>query len=60
MPMHEYKCQECGEIIEHWDPFNDVVIIVCDHCGGIAEKIISLCSFKLKGEWPGKTIKDKK
>jgi len=60
MPLYEYKCQDCGEITERWEQFNDYEIVLCTHCGGIAEKIISLCAFHLKGEWAGKTIKDKK
>lgn len=47
MPIYEYKCDICAEITEMFTS-NSTRFIQCD-CGGIARKIISKSSFKVKG-----------
>ncbi len=48
MPVYEFECEKCGEITE------DLVRmgtsrIDCPRCKGKAHKILSTCSFELKG-----------
>lgn len=60
MARYEYQCPKCGMIFETEQPITEDIPPVrsCAACGGQAQKIISLCSFRLKGPgWPGKMIK---
>ncbi len=48
MPVYEFECKQCGEVTE------DLVrmgtqSIPCPQCSQKAEKILSACSFELKG-----------
>ena len=63
MPIYEYQCYntECmtrTEIFYSIVP-NDIPISEqCDHCKGMALRIVSQSSFRLKGDgWPGKELK---
>ncbi|MGD8367551.1 MAG: zinc ribbon domain-containing protein [Desulfobacterales bacterium] len=47
MPVYEFKC-ECGEITEDLVRV-DTREIPCPKCGKKAEKILSACTFTLKG-----------
>lgn len=47
MPYYEFKCG-CGELIEELVKMGTDAID-CPKCGGKAPKIMSLCSFSLKG-----------
>jgi putative FmdB family regulatory protein len=47
MPVYEFECQ-CGEIIEEFAQMN-TELIKCPKCHKTARKIISPCSFELKG-----------
>ena len=49
MPIYEYQCAACGQIVEKWQKFSEEPLTVCPHCGGSLEKLISSCSFHLKG-----------
>ncbi len=49
MPIYEYGCQ-CGEVQERLETFIDrMAPPECDVCGGATEKLISVCSFDLRG-----------
>ena len=48
MPVYEFKCQ-CGLVTERLVKIG-VEEIKCPKCGGKAKRIISLCSFVLKGK----------
>ena len=53
MPIYEWSCLECGKRIEQFISVKDVEEkIPCD-CGGVAYRIISPCSFQLKGNPEG-------
>jgi putative FmdB family regulatory protein len=47
MPVYEFECQ-CGKIIEEIVRMNTKEI-ECPKCHKMAKKIISPCSFELKG-----------
>ena len=49
MPIYEYECRKCGDIIEVIQGFNDDPIRKHVECGGKLERIISLSAFHLKG-----------
>lgn len=49
MPIYEYQCAACGQVLEKWQKFSEAPLAVCPQCGGSLEKIISSCAFHLKG-----------
>lgn len=49
MPIYEYQCAACGEITEKWQKLSEAPLAVCPQCGGSLTKLISNCSFHLKG-----------
>jgi len=49
MPIYEYQCAACGDITEKWQKFSEAPLSVCPQCGGNLTKLISNCSFHLKG-----------
>jgi putative FmdB family regulatory protein len=49
MPIYEYRCHRCGKTIEAVQKFSDQPLSRCPSCSGKVSKIISNCSFQLKG-----------
>jgi putative FmdB family regulatory protein len=49
MPIYEYECEKCGQIVEELQGFNDPPLKRCKHCKGKLRRIISLSSFQLMG-----------
>ena len=49
MPIYEYQCAACGRVTEKWQKFSEPPLTVCPACGGGLSKLISSCSFHLKG-----------
>ena len=49
MPLYEYKCGSCGEVLEVRQKFSDQPLTVHDKCGGSLEKLISRSSLQFKG-----------
>lgn len=49
MPIYEYECLKCGDVLEAFQKFNDAPFSTCSKCGGDLRKIISNTSFILKG-----------
>lgn len=49
MPIYEYQCGKCGQVTEKMLKFSDPPMAVCPACGGGLKKLISDCSFHLKG-----------
>ena len=49
MPIYEYECSKCGEIVEILQKFSDKPLVKCRHCSGRLHKLISHSSFHLKG-----------
>lgn len=50
MPVYEYECKECGLIFEADQRIVDPPLNSCRLCGGEVERLISKCSFVLKGD----------
>ena len=49
MPIYEYQCTECGKIYEVFQSAKDEPLKKCKECLGEVTKLISNCSFQLKG-----------
>ena len=49
MPIYEYHCTACGKDFEFMQKFSDPPKTVCPDCGGELKKLISQCTFHLKG-----------
>ncbi len=49
MPIYEYQCESCGNIVENWQKITDPPLKECEQCGGPMKKLISQSSFHLKG-----------
>ncbi len=49
MPIYEYCCEKCGDQFEHLQDFSDKPLKKCKKCGGRLRKLVSECSFHLKG-----------
>ncbi len=49
MPIYEYSCDHCHKIIEVMQKFTDKPLSRCPSCGGKLSRLISNCSFQLKG-----------
>jgi putative FmdB family regulatory protein len=49
MPIYEYKCQQCGLVIEKRQSVSDAPLATCEKCHGKLEKQWSLSGFQFKG-----------
>jgi putative FmdB family regulatory protein len=49
MPIYEYRCNSCERIIEVMQKFSDKPLTRCPACSGKIRRLISNCSFHLKG-----------
>jgi putative FmdB family regulatory protein len=49
MPIYEYSCSKCGEVIERIQKFSDPPLRKHAGCGGTLTKLISQSAFQLKG-----------
>ena len=49
MPIYEYECQSCGKHFEHIQKITDDPLTTCTFCNGKVKKLVSNCSFQLKG-----------
>lgn len=49
MPIYEYRCGECGKVLEVIQKFSDDPLETCPECRGRLTKLISKTSFQLKG-----------
>ena len=50
MPIYEYSCSKCGDVIEKIRKFSDPPLKKHEGCGGKLTKLISQSSFHLKGD----------
>jgi putative FmdB family regulatory protein len=49
MPIYEYECEKCGSVQEVLRQPGGKSPKKCKNCGGKTHKIISQCTFALKG-----------
>ncbi len=49
MPLYEYRCSKCGKTIEVLQKFSDAPLKRHKDCGGSVKRLVSACSFQLKG-----------
>ena len=49
MPIYEYQCAACAQVVERWQKISDAPLTECAACGGSLHKLISSCAFHLKG-----------
>jgi len=49
MPIYEYECSKCRDTFEMIQSFSDKPLKKCKKCGGPLHKLVSECSFHLKG-----------
>jgi len=49
MPIYEFVCEACGNIVERLQKLSDPPPESCPECGGKMAKIMSRNSFQLKG-----------
>jgi putative FmdB family regulatory protein len=55
MPIYDYRCQDCGQIIEVLHGVDASGPATCDACGGQLRKMLSLPSIVFKGSGWAKT-----
>ena len=48
MPVYEFECS-CGEVTENFVKMGTKESVACPICGKRAKKIMSACTFELKG-----------
>jgi putative FmdB family regulatory protein len=49
MPIYEYECLDCGKNFEIFQKISEDPLTVCRDCKGRLNRLISMCSFQLKG-----------
>lgn len=49
MPIYEYQCEACKDVIEAQQSLSDKPLTTCPACTGNLKKLISRSSFQLKG-----------
>jgi putative FmdB family regulatory protein len=49
MPIYEYECSSCGKRFEIFQKMSEKELTECRVCKGRLHKLISNCSFQLKG-----------
>lgn len=50
MPIYEYQCQDCDEVVEVLQKIADAPVVDCPSCGKPSlKKKISAAAFRLKG-----------
>ncbi len=49
MPIYEYECLDCGKVFEIFQKISEEPLKECRECKGHLNRLISQCSFQLKG-----------
>lgn len=61
MPLYEYECQDCGEVMEILQSHGERPKRKCPDCGGRLKKAVSAPAFQFKGTgWYVTDYADKK
>jgi putative FmdB family regulatory protein len=49
LPLYEYQCKKCHSLTERIQKFSDPPLVICPHCGGELEQLISAPAVQFKG-----------
>ena len=49
MPLYEYRCESCDQVIEVLQKFSDEPLSECHTCGGRLERLLSPPGLQFKG-----------
>jgi putative FmdB family regulatory protein len=49
VPTYEYKCNNCGDILEQWQRFSDSPLTECPACAGDLRRVIQAVGVVFKG-----------
>ena len=49
MPLYEYRCLNCGELVEKIQKYSDPPLTTCQKCGGELESLLSSSAIQFKG-----------
>lgn len=49
MPLYEYQCSDCGQLLEVIQKFSDEPLSTCTDCGGRVERLLSAPAIQFKG-----------
>lgn len=49
MPLYEYKCAKCDEVIEVIQKFSDAPLTIHESCGGQLERLLGKPALQFKG-----------
>ncbi len=49
MPIYEFICENCGNLLESMQKVSDPPPAACPECGGRMARVMSRTSFQLKG-----------
>mgnify|MGYP001822295239 CR=1 FL=1 len=49
MPLYEYKCTQCGSVVESIQKVSDAPLKACSQCGGPLRKLVSSPAIQFKG-----------
>ncbi len=49
LPLYEYRCLKCGELVEKIQKFSDPPLTTCSACGGELERLVSSPAIQFKG-----------
>ena len=49
MPLYEYRCKKCGEVLEVLQKYDDQELSHCPYCKGDVERMISATMLVFKG-----------
>lgn len=49
MPLYEYKCANCGELVDKRHGFDEPMTDRCEHCGGELRRSFNVAGIVFKG-----------
>jgi len=49
LPIYEYRCLNCGELVEKIQKFSDPPLTTCQKCEGELERLLSSPAIQFKG-----------
>ena len=49
MPIYEYRCDDCGSVVEVMQKMSDDPLEVCEDCGGHLRKVLHPVAIHFKG-----------